>query len=277
MDVTNLYVTVSDRGPGALRAAQTKKSAQTAHSKAAEASAQTVEDFVDETGAETEFEGDDQVEKDEGVGGGSKRKPLTDIQLDARKRRREDADILCPAEPPVKGRLRTSLWRDANGLTKKARSKQSTLVGQQDGRCTYRQAANVNKQAAVGDEVEDEDEGGGYSTTKSDAERQKLELSRAEIEDEFRELNGKLKKYEKKHLSKNAIATAGSDAKMANRLILFNGVKAYAEERHKRALQQLKDVEKLRVCPAPQRKGCAISLSRKIPTGYPPPKSGRCD
>ncbi|KAK6992338.1 hypothetical protein R3P38DRAFT_3373020 [Favolaschia claudopus] len=112
---------------GALRAAQTKKSTQTARSKAAEASAQTEDpDFVDETGAETEFEGDDQVEKDEGVGGGSKRKPLTDAQLDARKRRREDADILCPAEPPVKGRSRTSLWRDANGLTKKARSKQST-------------------------------------------------------------------------------------------------------------------------------------------------------
>ncbi|KAK7001172.1 hypothetical protein R3P38DRAFT_3368484 [Favolaschia claudopus] len=114
---------------GALRAAQTKKSTQTARSKAAEASAQTEDpDFVDETGAETEFEGDDQVEKDEGVGGGSKRKPLTDAQLDARKRRREDADILCPAEPPVKGRSRTSLWRDANGLTKKARSKQSTLM-----------------------------------------------------------------------------------------------------------------------------------------------------
>ncbi|KAK7059297.1 hypothetical protein R3P38DRAFT_3341143 [Favolaschia claudopus] len=112
---------------GVLRAAQTKKSTQTARSKAAEASAQTEDpDFVDETGAETEFEGDDQVEKDEGVGGGSKRKPLTDAQLDARKRRREDADILCPAEPPVKGRSRTSLWRDANGLTKKARSKQST-------------------------------------------------------------------------------------------------------------------------------------------------------
>ncbi|KAK7001242.1 hypothetical protein R3P38DRAFT_3368504, partial [Favolaschia claudopus] len=82
---------------GALRAAQTKKSTQTARSKAAEASAQTEDpDFVDETGAETEFEGDDQVEKDEGVGGGSKRKPLTDAQLDARKRRREDADILVP-------------------------------------------------------------------------------------------------------------------------------------------------------------------------------------
>ncbi|KAK6966712.1 hypothetical protein R3P38DRAFT_3245488 [Favolaschia claudopus] len=52
---------------GALRAAQTKKSTQTARSKAAEASAQTEDpDFVDETGAETEFEGDDQVEKDEG-------------------------------------------------------------------------------------------------------------------------------------------------------------------------------------------------------------------
>ncbi|KAK6984584.1 hypothetical protein R3P38DRAFT_2806400 [Favolaschia claudopus] len=66
---------------GALRAARTKKSTQTARSKAAEASAQTEDpDFVDETGAETEFEGDDQVEKDEGVGGGSKRKPLTDAQ-----------------------------------------------------------------------------------------------------------------------------------------------------------------------------------------------------
>ncbi|KAK6981331.1 hypothetical protein R3P38DRAFT_2808261 [Favolaschia claudopus] len=66
---------------GALQAAQTKKSAQTAHSKAAEASAQTEDpDFVDETDAETEFEGDDQVEKDEGVGGGSRHKPLTDAQ-----------------------------------------------------------------------------------------------------------------------------------------------------------------------------------------------------
>ncbi|KAK7015733.1 hypothetical protein R3P38DRAFT_3204260 [Favolaschia claudopus] len=55
--------------------------AQTAHSKAAEASAQTEDpDFVDETDAETEFEGDDQVEKDEGVGGGSRHKPLTDAQ-----------------------------------------------------------------------------------------------------------------------------------------------------------------------------------------------------
>ncbi|KAK7015711.1 hypothetical protein R3P38DRAFT_3361827 [Favolaschia claudopus] len=257
---------------GALRAAQTKKSTQTARSKAAEASAQTEDpDFVDETGAEIEFEGDDQVEKDEGVGGGSKRKPLTDAQLDARKRRREDADILCPAEPPVKGRSRTSLWRDANGLTKKARSKQSTNLlslwvnktaaaptaklhppmhldtppsvsaspspllaadpdtemqdvridsvprvvptqnlpidvdalddVQLDASVISEQAengaaANVNKQAAVGDEVEDEDEEGGYSTTQSDAEQQRLELSRAEIEDEFRELNGKLKNSE---------------------------------------------------------------------------------
>ncbi|KAK7020859.1 hypothetical protein R3P38DRAFT_2781489 [Favolaschia claudopus] len=47
-----------------LQAAQTKKLAQTARSKAAEASAQTEDpDFVDET----EFEGDDQVEKEAGT------------------------------------------------------------------------------------------------------------------------------------------------------------------------------------------------------------------
>ncbi|KAK6991989.1 hypothetical protein R3P38DRAFT_2803381 [Favolaschia claudopus] len=72
-----------------LQAAQTKKLAQTARSKAAEASAQTEDpDFVDET----EFEGDDQVEK-EGVGGdrstsrlrtpsnGSRQEALYNVQM----------------------------------------------------------------------------------------------------------------------------------------------------------------------------------------------------
>ncbi|KAF7310230.1 DDE family endonuclease [Mycena indigotica] len=259
-----------------------------------------------------------------------KRRFLTDGQLEARKRRRENGDLVQPGASAIKGESRSAVWQEKKGLTKKSRAKngqasvatifkiQATnpkstnkgntgipdhlsikLVAQpQMKEITVEEAQMEEVQVEevrvedvheimdvdaveiqtelesgrgpesteveeMGQSVDDDDD--GYSTTQSDNEREKTMATQASIEHEHQRLAKALKVYEKKFCTAKQIAASGSNAKMADRLVMVSGLKAFNDERRKRSLQRLADVDRLRLVPGPQRPKLRQKIAKQKP------------
>ncbi|KAF7332403.1 DDE family endonuclease [Mycena kentingensis (nom. inval.)] len=337
---------LSSQRRGAQKAAQTKKTAATARSQAQDS------DYEDDPS------GDESRAAEAGPPvAGLKRRELTNEQLDSRKRRREEHDILHPAAPTVKGPSRSTLWRESKGITKKARAKMGQMpmdkvfkpapartiskaktvasiaapaktlfafwsergVGASgaaaaqgclpdatpvtalsathqsldldtDGLELIEQPAplvggaaewepmdidavegiqragdGAAENAATSSAAGDVDADDGYSTAEGEDEESGDAFSRASIEGAHRLLVGKIKQYRRKHCGTKAMAGSGSNAKMAGRVVLLNGLDMYAAEVQRLSLKKLKQMEALRFCPAWRRKKQAQRIQKLRP------------